>query len=123
MLYSEIRLRSGAGADGITVAWLIDGFPRNMETALAFEERMGKPNGVIILECARETARCRYLTRRREETDDNAKFEKRFDEYVENMKAIRKHYEGNIKTVCVDGSIDDYFVDFLNALPWFSKDQ
>ncbi|KAI1441117.1 hypothetical protein F5Y02DRAFT_400532 [Annulohypoxylon stygium] len=47
VLCSEIHIRQGAGVDGITVAWLIDGFPRNMETALAFEERVSFSRPVI----------------------------------------------------------------------------
>ncbi|KAI0457183.1 P-loop containing nucleoside triphosphate hydrolase protein [Xylaria acuta] len=74
--------------------WLIDGFPRNMETALAFEQKVGKPVKVITLECKRDTAEGRFLRRGRERIDDEKRFDKRYGEYVENMKAIREHYAG-----------------------------
>ncbi|KAI1208192.1 P-loop containing nucleoside triphosphate hydrolase protein [Annulohypoxylon truncatum] len=104
------------GNDG-TITWLIDGFPRNMETALAFEEKIGKPAKVIVLECTRENAQQRFLHRSREKNDNGDKFEKRYSEYVENMEAIRKHYGSNIKTICVDGPADEHLVEFITALP------
>ncbi|KAI0965118.1 P-loop containing nucleoside triphosphate hydrolase protein [Xylaria arbuscula] len=80
------------GPDDTTTTWLIDGFPRDMEQALAFEEKLGKPVRVIILECTRDVAQHRFLNRGRERADDLERFNRRYDEYVENMKEIRPHY-------------------------------
>ncbi|KAI1409328.1 P-loop containing nucleoside triphosphate hydrolase protein [Hypoxylon sp. FL1857] len=96
---------------------LIDGFPRNMEQALAFEDMIAKPAKVIVLECPHDTAQDRYLARVREKADDKKRFEKRHGEYVETMKAISKHYEGITETIYAGGTPDDSYAKFVEALP------
>ncbi|KAI0403483.1 P-loop containing nucleoside triphosphate hydrolase protein [Xylaria palmicola] len=97
--------------------WLIDGFPRNMETALAFEEKMGKPASVIVLCCSPDTAAARFLKRGREAADDKKRFDKRYGEYEEYRDAICEHYE-NIKHVvdAEEGGLEDSLRGFLEAL-------
>ncbi|KAI0888084.1 P-loop containing nucleoside triphosphate hydrolase protein [Annulohypoxylon maeteangense] len=113
----KYKMRTTPNGNGAATTWLIDGFPRNMETALAFEKEIGGPAKVVVLECTHHTARHRFLTRSREKSDDEKKFERRYDEYVENMKEILKHYEGKIETICVDGPYVGYSHQFLCALP------
>ncbi|KAI1632895.1 P-loop containing nucleoside triphosphate hydrolase protein [Biscogniauxia mediterranea] len=110
------KLSSTTDHNRTPAVWLIDGFPRNMETTLVFEEKIGKPEKVIVLECTHDSAQRRYLGRAREKIDDVNRFEKRYSEYVENMKAIREHYKGVIETVCVDGSREESFAKFLTVL-------
>ncbi|KAI0442819.1 P-loop containing nucleoside triphosphate hydrolase protein [Xylaria telfairii] len=88
----------------IATTWLIDGFPRNMETALAFEEKVSKPVKVITLECLRAIAEGRFLRRGREKIDDEKRFDKRYSEYLENTK------------VQVDGGRGECLDKFLAAL-------
>ncbi|KAI1458206.1 P-loop containing nucleoside triphosphate hydrolase protein [Annulohypoxylon moriforme] len=102
--------------DDTAIAILVDGFPRNIETALAFEEQIAKPAKVIVLECTRDTAQSRYLKRGREKSDNEERFKRRYDEYVENMKAIREHYGNNIQTICVDGVLEGYIGKFISAV-------
>lgn len=54
---------------------------------------------VVILECERATAEARFLKRGRDSADDKVRFARRYDEYVENMKAIREHYRDITETV------------------------
>ncbi|KAI0809707.1 P-loop containing nucleoside triphosphate hydrolase protein [Xylaria sp. FL0064] len=107
---------------GYTTIWLIDGFPRNMETALAFEEKIGKPAKVIALGCRREKAQDRYLNRRRETMDDKERFHKRYYEHLGTMAAIYKHYEKILESVCVDGDEEESLSQFMAALPPASED-
>ncbi|KAI1820652.1 P-loop containing nucleoside triphosphate hydrolase protein [Xylaria intraflava] len=86
------------------VVWLVDGFPRNMETTRVFEDKIGKPGKVIVLECSRGVAQGRFLSRAREKADDERRFDKRYAEYVDNMKALREHYASVISIVHVDAS-------------------
>ncbi|KAI1352808.1 P-loop containing nucleoside triphosphate hydrolase protein [Xylaria sp. FL0043] len=102
---------------GYTTIWLIDGFPRNMETALAFEEKIGKPAKVIALDCRREKAQDRYLNRRRETMDDKERFHKRYYEYLGNMAAIHKYYDNILESVCVDGDEEESLSQFMAAMP------
>ncbi|KAI1099043.1 P-loop containing nucleoside triphosphate hydrolase protein [Jackrogersella minutella] len=107
------KISSTLDGKSAPTTWLVDGFPRNMETTLVFEEKIGKPVKVIVLECARDTAQHRFLNRSREKSDDEKRFARRYDEYVENMKAIREHYKGNIETICVDGALEEYIDKFV----------
>ncbi|KAI1364498.1 P-loop containing nucleoside triphosphate hydrolase protein [Xylaria arbuscula] len=104
--------------------WLIDGFPRNMEQLLAFEEMIGAPTKVIVLDCSRETAQSRYLSRARELMDDEARFETRFNDYVDNMEGIEPHYKtmGNFELISADGDKEKVLGQFMLALPGVSAD-
>ncbi|KAI0205650.1 P-loop containing nucleoside triphosphate hydrolase protein [Astrocystis sublimbata] len=102
--------------------WLIDGFPRNMETALVFEHEIAKPIKVITLDCKRAIAENRFIGRRREDTDDKNRFEWRYEEYVQNMKAIREHYDGILETVQVGGSREEGLDGFLAILRQLGDD-
>ncbi|KAJ2996950.1 hypothetical protein NUW58_g803 [Xylaria curta] len=103
------------GRDAPTT-WLIDGFPRNMENVLAFEEKIGKPVKVITLECGRDVAEERFVSRGREETDDAKRFDKRYNEYVENMKAILQYYGGIVEFIHADGNREGCQEEFMAML-------
>ncbi|KAI0838125.1 P-loop containing nucleoside triphosphate hydrolase protein [Hypoxylon sp. FL0890] len=83
---------------------LIDGFPRNLQQAVLFEEKIGKPVKVIILQCAHDTARARFLLRKREDGDDEKRFEMRYSEYLETMKAICERYKGIVESKQIEKS-------------------
>ncbi|KAI1358015.1 P-loop containing nucleoside triphosphate hydrolase protein [Xylaria arbuscula] len=104
--------------------WLIDGFPRNMEQLLAFEETIGKPLKVIVLECSSDTAKRRYLSRAREQTNDEERFNKRYGDYIKNIEDIRKHYEstGVMESVPGDGGKEKCLEEFMAALLVASRD-
>ncbi|KAI1760120.1 P-loop containing nucleoside triphosphate hydrolase protein [Hypoxylon sp. FL1150] len=103
--------------DSAPTVWLIDGFPRNMETTLSFEEQIGQPDKVIVLECTRDAAQRRFLSRGRERSDDEERFGRRYDEYVANMKDIREHYRDIIQSVDVAGTREECFTEFMTAFP------
>lgn len=113
----EHKISSIPKESNATTTWLIDGFPRNMETALVFEEKIGKPVKVIVLECARDVAQHRFLSRGRERSDDEKLFTRRYEEYVENMKAIREHYGSALESICVDGTREESLAEFIRVLP------
>ncbi|KAI1427535.1 P-loop containing nucleoside triphosphate hydrolase protein [Xylaria sp. FL1777] len=116
------KIDSTPSEKGFTTTWLIDGFPRNMETALAFEEKIGKPVAVIALKCDRDEAGKRFLKRGREQIDDKGRFNKRYDEYVQNMGAIQKHYESILESISVDRELEYCTLQFMAALPPASGD-
>ncbi|KAI1125701.1 P-loop containing nucleoside triphosphate hydrolase protein [Nemania abortiva] len=112
------KINSTPNEKGTLTTWLIDGFPRNMETALAFEEKViGKPVKVITLECERAIAERRFLRRGREKIDDEKRFDKRHNEYVETMKAIREHYARIMVSAPVDGNLVESLIEFMEVLP------
>ncbi|KAF4629875.1 hypothetical protein G7Y89_g8269 [Cudoniella acicularis] len=75
---------------------LVDGFPRNLAQRREFEEVFAEPVLVLLFNCPKEIAKQRYLTRNLEgrEADDEAMFEKRYKEYVQNNEDIVRKYRG-----------------------------
>ncbi|KAI1977330.1 hypothetical protein LOZ51_006224 [Ophidiomyces ophidiicola] len=73
---------------------VIDGFPREVDQAVSFEEQIGKPALAIYLNCPKDEAKRRYLSRnlpgRIEDTTDM--FEKRYAEYDKNNTPILERY-------------------------------
>ncbi len=78
--------------------------------------KIGKPAGVIVLKCTRDTAQRRFLRRGREKSDDEKRFEKSYGEYVENMKAVCEHYRSVIETVCIPFLGIDRFISHLSFI-------
>lgn len=118
---------------------LVDGFPRNQETALAFGEKVWysslkntnsqeirialtphlsqicNPRHVIVLHCEREIAKQRYLSRPfRMRYEDEERFEQLSNEYEENMKLVLATYDQTIKSE-VRTSVLNYWTQ-----PWLT---
>ncbi|KAI2631503.1 P-loop containing nucleoside triphosphate hydrolase protein [Hypomontagnella submonticulosa] len=98
---------------------LVDGFPRNQETALAFGEKICNPRHVIVLHCEREIAKQRYLSRPfRMRYEDEERFEQLSNEYEENMKLVLATYDQTIKSeIHVNGDQEDCYFQFITTLP------
>lgn len=102
-----------------STCWLIDGFPRNQETAIAFENevsmpqlcgaqrselsrhatlrnsaccQLGDPKSVFILTCDDAICRQRFLARQRSSSDNAECFERRLKEYNENLEPMYFYY-------------------------------
>ncbi|KAK5122573.1 hypothetical protein LTR85_003836 [Meristemomyces frigidus] len=60
--------------------FLIDGFPRTLESAAAFERVVATPSHVLLLECPKDVAKARFVQRKRGD-DDGDIFEKRYEEF------------------------------------------
>ncbi|KAI0508319.1 P-loop containing nucleoside triphosphate hydrolase protein [Xylaria bambusicola] len=119
------KINSTPNVDVTETTWLIDGFPRNMKTARAFEKTIGMPLKVIVLECSRDVAKHRYLSRAREQMDDEERFDKRYDGYIKNMEAIQKHYKSkgvNMESIPANGDKVKCLGEFMAALPGVSED-
>ncbi|KFA70516.1 hypothetical protein S40285_00569 [Stachybotrys chlorohalonatus IBT 40285] len=103
------------GFDADTM-WLIDGLPHSLEQALAFDGLLGMPIKVIILECDPEIAKARFLLRGREPADDEERFYRRYDNYLQNLREIHQHYGKITKIIRVNGSREECLDAFLGAL-------
>lgn len=78
--------------------FLIDGFPRNLKSAEAFDETIGRPKAVLLFDCAKQVAKDRFLFRGR--GDDNADFfEKRWQDHEKYNRDIVKRYGDIVETV------------------------
>ena len=70
----DLELRNG------NQDFLIDGYPRTVESAELFERVISKPAMVPVLDCSKEVAEARFVDRKRGD-DDAAVFAKRYEEY------------------------------------------
>ncbi|KAK1987988.1 adenylate kinase 1 ATP binding protein [Colletotrichum cereale] len=104
------------GARGI----MIDGFPRCEEQlkswapwpfqqTLPLLEGDSKPDVVLLLSVARDTAKTRYVARGRDGNDGADKFKRRFAEYVQEGRVVEEHYRqaGLIVDIDNNGTKED----------------
>ncbi|KAJ2778519.1 bifunctional uridylate/adenylate kinase [Coemansia javaensis] len=94
--------------------FLIDGFPRNLVQAKAFEDTVCQAKKVLFFECPEETMLARLLDRGKTSgrSDDNVEsIRKRFRTYANDTKPVIDAFakEGKILTVSCQGSVDDVY--------------
>ncbi|KAF7845857.1 hypothetical protein BT93_L0307 [Corymbia citriodora subsp. variegata] len=85
--------------------FLIDGFPRKMDQALAFEEKVVPSKFTLFFDCPEETMRERLLNRGKTSgrADDNEEsIKKRFRVFVEQSKPVVDHFASKGRVLAVD---------------------
>jgi len=85
--------------------FLIDGFPRKMDQALAFEEKVVPSKFTLFFDCPEETMRERLLNRGKTSgrADDNEEsIKKRFRVFVEQSKPVVDHFASEGRVLPVD---------------------
>lgn len=85
--------------------FLIDGFPRKMDQALAFEEKVVPSKFTLFFDCPEETMRERLLNRGKTSgrADDNEEsIKKRFRVFVEQSKPVVDHFASEGRVLAVD---------------------
>ncbi|KAI1326849.1 P-loop containing nucleoside triphosphate hydrolase protein [Xylariaceae sp. FL0255] len=110
------KLESDNEQSKLKNVWLIDGFPRSMETALAFEEKIGDPHGVIEVQCSAEMAKERFVKRGREISDDEGRWKTRAQEHLKAIKQIRDHYDSRMEYIDANGPEEEILEPFMKAL-------
>ena len=99
--------RTGDGWQDGKGRFLIDGFPRKMDQALAFEQRVVPSKFTLFFDCPEETMRERLLERGKTSgrADDNEEsIKKRFRTFVETSMPVVEHFEGEGRVVKVNAS-------------------
>ncbi|KAJ2718911.1 bifunctional uridylate/adenylate kinase [Coemansia sp. Benny D115] len=94
--------------------FLIDGFPRNLEQAKAFEDTVCKAQKVLYFECPEAVLLERLLNRGKTSgrTDDNIEsIKKRFRTYVNDSKPVIDAFDaqGKVITVSCQGTMDSVY--------------
>ncbi|KAJ2286740.1 bifunctional uridylate/adenylate kinase [Coemansia sp. RSA 2706] len=94
--------------------FLIDGFPRNLVQAKAFEDTVCRAQKVLYFECPESVMLERLLDRGKTSgrTDDNIEsIKKRFRTYVNDSKPVIDEFakEGKVMTVSCQGSVDGVY--------------
>jgi UMP-CMP kinase family protein len=113
-------LRDAMVATGGT-RFLIDGFPRAMDQAEAFESTIQPCTAVLYFECSEEVMRARLLERGKTSgrADDNEEtIVKRFRTFVEQSKPVIEHFKSQDKVfeILSERSPDDVFAEVQQAL-------
>jgi len=124
-----IKLLENAMTDAINqrgkteggVRFLIDGFPRKMDQAIAFDETVCPSSMVLFLVCPEEELQRRLL--KRGETsgrdDDNVEsIKKRFQTFKDTSMPVVDYYRASGKVVDIDSgkTIDEVYADIVNGL-------
>jgi len=96
--------------------FLIDGFPRKMDQAIAFDETVCLSSLVLFFTCTEEILIARLLERGKtsgREDDNEESIKKRFRTYHETTMPVIEHYEALGKVAKVDGtqSVDEVYAN------------
>ncbi|KAJ2861732.1 bifunctional uridylate/adenylate kinase [Coemansia aciculifera] len=107
--------------------FLIDGFPRNLVQAKAFEDTVCRAQKVLYFECPEAVLLERLLNRGKTSgrTDDNIEsIKKRFNTYFNDSKPVIDAYEkdGKVITVSCQGSMDDVYKNAQTQVTQLFKD-
>ncbi|KAK5108084.1 bifunctional uridylate/adenylate kinase [Meristemomyces frigidus] len=87
--------------------FLIDGFPRKMDQAVAFEEKVVPSKFTLFFDCPEETMRERLLNRGKTSgrADDNEEsIKKRFRTFVETSMPVVEMFEGEGRVVRISAT-------------------
>ncbi|PFX19436.1 Adenylate kinase isoenzyme 5 [Stylophora pistillata] len=105
--------------------FLIDGFPREIQQGLQFEQEVVESDFLLFFECSEEVMEQRLLKRSEtsERPDDNVEtIKKRFTTFVEKTLPVIGHYEdlSKVKKIDANRSVDEVFTEvraLFGALP------
>ena len=101
--------------------FLIDGFPRALDQALAFEQHVTAADFVLFFDCPLKTMTERLLERGKTSgrADDNmTTIKKRFDTFTEQSLPVLEHYkqEGMAHVISSVPIPDEVYVDVMTAM-------
>ncbi|XP_063981544.1 adenylate kinase isoenzyme 1-like [Diachasmimorpha longicaudata] len=108
-----------ARAEGGTVGFLIDGYPREKDQGIQFEKDVCPVDIIIAFDVASETMRTRLLGRAAVSgrADDNeATIAKRIEIFNLKNEEILAHYIDKVVRINAEGTIDDIFEQVSKAL-------
>ncbi|OAV95471.1 cytidylate kinase [Puccinia triticina 1-1 BBBD Race 1] len=101
--------------------FLVDGFPRQMDQAVKFDEDVCQSTFVLFLTCPEETLLQRLLERGKtsgREDDNEESIKKRFRTFIETSMPVVEYYQHKNKVVKVnsDKSIEEVYKEIQNAI-------
>ncbi|KAH0946507.1 hypothetical protein HN011_003242 [Eciton burchellii] len=111
-----------ASKEGLTkTGFLIDGYPREKEQGILFEQNICSVDLILFFDVADETMINRLLGRAaissNPRVDDNiGTIKKRIEIFRLKNKEILEHYEGKVIKVNAEGTVDEIFANVTKAL-------
>jgi len=116
-----VKLKMNAAKERGIQHFLIDGFPRSVDQAVKFEEKIHESNFTILFDCKEDVMIGRLLERAKASSriDDNAdSIAKRLRTFKQGNQAVEAHLreKGPFKTIQCDGSPDAVYALFKPAV-------
>lgn len=109
-----------AKSEGTTkTGFLIDGYPRELEQGLLFEQKVCPVDQIIFFDVSNETMTKRLLGRAAVSgrADDNAEtIKKRIEIFNEKNGQIVEHYKDKVVRINAEGSVDDIFAETCKTI-------
>ncbi|XP_071371001.1 adenylate kinase isoenzyme 5-like, partial [Centroberyx affinis] len=101
--------------------FIVDGFPRDINQALSFQEQIGSPDLVVLLVCSSQTLSCRLERRaaQRGRLDDSSHaLRRRLETFHQNILAITRYYQHQdlLRQIDADREEDVVFADLSLAV-------
>jgi len=90
--------------------FLIDGFPANLEQANICQEKLGRPQKIIVLDVTDEIMKKR-LEDGENFNDQHDTVLRRINTYKETTAPVIEQYAGTIKKVKADRSVEEVYQD------------
>lgn len=122
-----VKLKMNSALDKGIRRFLIDGFPRSVDQAIKFEEKIHQQNFTILLDCPEALMVDRLLSRMKASgrVDDNAEsVTKRLRTFRDGNQAVEDHLRQNgpFKAIQCDGSPDHVYTLVKPAVENILKD-
>ncbi|XP_034481165.1 adenylate kinase isoenzyme 1-like isoform X2 [Drosophila innubila] len=113
-------------AKGNSKGFLIDGYPREKNQGIAFEEQIAPADLALYFECSEETMLKRILSRAAaaavKRADDNeATIRSRLQTFKQNTSDILGLYADKTLTINAERDVDDIFIDVVDAIDCILK--
>ncbi|XP_011635902.1 adenylate kinase isoenzyme 1 [Pogonomyrmex barbatus] len=109
-----------ARKEGVTkTGFLIDGYPREKDQGILFEEKVCPVDLILFFDVANDTLKKRLLGRAAvsQRADDNEEtIEKRIKIFNEKNSEIIEHYKDKVVRINAEGTVDEIFVEVTKAL-------
>ncbi|KYN40706.1 putative adenylate kinase isoenzyme F38B2.4 [Trachymyrmex septentrionalis] len=109
-----------ARAEGTTkTGFLIDGYPREKDQGILFEEKVCPVDLILFFDVANDTMKKRLLGRAAvsQRADDNEEtIKKRIEIFNAKNNEIVKHYENKVIRINAEGTVDEIFAKVTKAL-------
>ncbi|XP_001983990.2 adenylate kinase isoenzyme 1 isoform X1 [Drosophila grimshawi] len=108
-------------AQGSSNGFLIDGYPREKNQGIAFEDQIAPADLVIYFECAEDTMVKRIMARAAaaavKRADDNeATIRSRLNTFKQNTSAILELYSDKTLTINAERDVDIIFMEVITAI-------
>lgn len=113
------RMAKAREQEATKTGFLIDGYPRELNQGLLFEENVCPVDAIIFFDVATETLQKRLLGRAavsKRDDDNEETIKKRIEIFNEKNSRIVDHYKDKVVRINAEGSVDEVFGQVTKTL-------